>query len=234
MSSQKTNIQELLRLLRVRVEDETDLAFNEGQKYDAMEQAQRYLCTVVHNNYLTSLENLVTVTSDGNGKINLDALCIKTASDGTKYQGLFRNEIISIKGTVSNIDRNFKKISVKDKHKLDNDYLSASLDNPLFYIYSDAIYLLPSRTWEVEILYIKEPTQFRDVFNSYSLNTYCDLERSLIDPLLDYAESYLWKIDNKPNRVGLAQQSATATVNLLNQRFGQERKIGIGDVGGND
>ena len=59
----------------------------------------------------------------------------------------------------------------------------------------------------------------------------CHLDKVLIDPLLDLAESYLWKMDNKPNRVQLCQTSAVELINLLNSRYGQERKVGLKDVG---
>ena len=226
-TSSYTKVAELLRLLRVRVEDTNDLAFSPQHKYDALDNAQRYICTVIHNNYLSSFEREKTIESEANGTIPLTEI----ESDG--YGGIFRNEIISVKGTIDNINRYFKKIEVKDVGKFDNQYLEASYSNPMHYIFNDTIHLLPSQQWDVVVSYIKEPDP---IYNPHTTNvaTNCELELVLIDPLLDFAEAYLWKMDNKQNRTKMAMEIGINTINLLNQRFEQERKIGVGSVGRND
>ena len=225
MSSSQTKVSELLRLMRARIEDPNGLAFPDQEVYDVLDQAQRYVCTVIHNRYLTSLEREIDLFSDNNGKIPLSDI-----SDTDNVEGIFRSEILSVTEQVDNRIRDFKRIENNEYNKLDNEYIIGNEMNTIIIFFADTIYTVPKQSFWLKIRYLKSPSL---IFNPTTsiIAEYCDLESVLIDPLLDIAESVLWKTDNKPNRVKLAQQSAVTLINLLNERYAQERKIGLQDVG---
>ena len=81
-----------------------------------------------------------------------------------------------------------------------------------------------------EVTYIKEPALFFDDEDNTEAED-CELDITLLDALLDFAEANIWKIDNKPNRVKLAFELGVGKVNLLNERYSQERGVGLGQVG---
>jgi len=215
------SVDEILRHLRTRVEDDTDLGFTKQQKLDALDTSQRYLCTIIHNYYLKNLETEEMVYTDPYGNFNITELSNK----------VFRNDILSIStlrnGNVHTLDR----IESDDVTRLSNTYLSGDLDYQMWYQFGKKVYIYPlSNEGEFSVRYIKEPTLFYEDETGVTAED-CDLDMVLIDALLDFAEANLWKIDNKPNRVKLAFEIGQNNIQLLNNRFAQERTTGVGQVG---
>ena len=223
MSSSQTKVSELVRLLRQRVEDSSGLAFTPQELYDSLDSAQRYICSVIHNSYLTSLEREITVLATS-GFIDLSTLA------DSNNNTLFRGNILSISYMVENSVKDFKRVELSDIYKLDNTYLSANPESYYYYVFADKINLRPQNSYTVVIQYLTQPNEIYNAENS-AIAEHCELEKVLIDPLLDFAEAYLWKMDNKPNRVQLCQTNGVTLINLLNERFSQERILGLKDVG---
>ena len=217
---------EMVRILRDRVEDSKDLAFSLQQKYDALDKAKRYIASVVHNKYLTNLETTATVESNQNGIISIGSL-----SD-SGYR-IFRNEILRVTAVVDQMPREFKKIEYSELKGLDNYYLYPDLHNPIFYVWSDKIYLLPKFSYTVEVSFLEEP---KNVIENQEgvpdYQEYCTFDASLIDAILDFSEATLWKMDNEPERARLVEETGTNLINLLNERYNIDREPGLGNVGG--
>lgn len=215
-------VSEILRHLRARVEDDNDLGFSKQQKLDCLDTAQRHLCTVIHNNYLKNIEVTdFSVGCDVNGKIPLTKLAHK----------VFRNDIIGIttfkEGNIHSLDR----VEFDDIGRLNHSYLRGNYDYQVWYQHHQDIYIYPTNViMGFDISYIKEPALFFDDEDNTEAEN-CELDITLLDPLLDFAEANIWKIDNKPNRVKLAFELGVSKVNLLNQRYAQERAVGMGQVG---
>ena len=131
---------------------------------------------------------------------------------------------------VENSVKDFKRVELSDIYKLDNTYLSANPESYYYYVFADKINLRPQNSYTVVIQYLTQPNEIYNAENS-AIAEHCELEKVLIDPLLDFAEAYLWKMDNKPNRVQLCQTNGVTLINLLNERFSQERILGLKDVG---
>tara|TARA_X000001036_G_scaffold266649_2_gene247591 strand:+ start:5451 stop:6131 length:681 start_codon:yes stop_codon:yes gene_type:complete len=217
----KIKVSEILRHLRSRVEDETDLGFTLSQKYDALDTAQRYICTIVHNYYLKNLETQEVITTDGDGNFEITGLTNK----------VFRSDILNISTLKNGHIHTLDKIESNDVSRLSNTYLSGDLDYQMWYQFANKVYIYPlAEEGEFTVQYIKEPTLFYDD-TSLSTPETCDLDMILIDALLDFSEAHLWKIDNKPNRVKLAFEIGQSNIQLLNNRFAQERTTGVGQVG---
>tara|TARA_R100000353_G_scaffold58028_2_gene45784 strand:+ start:419 stop:1111 length:693 start_codon:yes stop_codon:yes gene_type:complete len=227
MASFRIKVSELVRLIRARVEDPTGLAFPDQEIHDALDQAQRYICSVIHNKYLTSFEQEVSLISSGEGIIDL-----KELSDVNSLHGLFRGDLLSVSVYRQNKIKSFKRIDIKDLDKLDNEYLNSVNEAFYYYIFADKLHLIPQDSFNCVIRYLKQPNLiYNNVTNQVA--EHCELASVLIDPMLDFAESYLWKTDNKPNRVTLAQSSGINMINLLNQRHMQDTEMGLADTGDN-
>ncbi len=216
-------VDEILRHLRSRVEDTTDLGFTLQQKLDALDSAQRYLCSVVHNNYLMNLEFTDECMTNNIGIIDITSLTHK----------VFRNDILSITTMQEGYLTHLDKIEQDDLSRMGNYYMSGNIDYKMWWLFGGKIHIYPTHAQTlVNISYIKEPKMFHeDETSTNNIDGDCDLDMILIDPLLDFAESYLWKIDNKPNRVKLAFELGQSAVELLNNRYAQERTTGLGQIG---
>tara|TARA_R100000278_G_scaffold118636_1_gene99384 strand:+ start:338 stop:1018 length:681 start_codon:yes stop_codon:yes gene_type:complete len=215
------SVSEVLRHLRTRVEDDNDLGFSLQQKLDALDTSQRYLCTIIHNYYLKNLETEEVVTTDSDGDFVITDLNNK----------VFRNDILTISTLKNGHLHTLDKIESDDVTRLSNTYLSGDLDYQMWYQFGNKVHIFPlADEGEFIVQYIKEPTLFYDD-ESTTQATDCDLDIVLIDALLDFAEANLWKIDNKPNRVKLAFEIGQNNIQLLNNRFAQERTTGVGQVG---
>ena len=214
-------VSEILRHLRSRVEDETDLGFSVSQKYDALDTAQRYICTIIHNYYLKNLEFQETISTDADGNFLITDLQNK----------VFRNDILTISTLKGGHMHTLDKIESNDVSRLNNSYLSGDLDFQMWYQFGNKIYIHPlTIASDFVVQYIKEPTLFYDDEDGVTPE-FCDLDIVLIDCLLDFAEANLWKIDNKPNRAKMAFEIGQNNIQLLNNRFAQERSTGVGLVG---
>ncbi|QDP58009.1 MAG: hypothetical protein Tp1124DCM412261_36 [Prokaryotic dsDNA virus sp.] len=214
-------VSEILRHLRARVEDLNDLGFSKQEKLDALDTSQRYLCSVIHNYYLNNLEVSDDVTTDGDGKITYSQLSNK----------VFRNDILGISTVRDGHLMTLDNIEYEDVGRLNHTYLQGNFDYQMWYKFKDGIHVYPSdSTLTYTVSYIKQPDMFYDDEDGEEA-TVCDLDIVLLDPLLDFAEANLWKIDNKQNRTKMAFEMGVNNVNLLNERFAQERTTGINQTG---
>jgi hypothetical protein len=232
---------EMIDMLGLRLEDPSESNFTSATKIKALNIAQRTVVNLIDNAYLTELQiidehpalhatngytenNLVgskvVFTGSGSGKLNIDPI---------------RGGVIAVKvfkrtgsaGSFTESSLGFANmIEPQDAKRLENSYLAGSDSNPVAYVFQDAVYIEPTGIeGAIDVWYIKNPTDVAD--NS----TECELNIALHESILDFAESQLWKMDNKPDRAGVAYTNAVNQIKALNDRYQVEKPKGIGTQG---
>ena len=236
---------ELVDMLGLRLEDPSESNFTSATKIKAINISQRSVVNLVDNAYLTELQEIDSATfasnafaddATGNG---LDATGKQT------FTGLgidpIRGGVIAINvyddGGSSATDLGFANmIEPQDAKRLENSYLAGSTDNPVAYIFNETIYVKPVLAdGAIDVWYIRNPLEFTSgsavAGVSQTLATECQLNVALQECILDFAESQLWKMDNKPDRAGVAYTNAINQIKALNDRYQVEKPKGIGTQG---
>lgn len=206
--------------LNFLLEDTGDANFSGASKFSALNTAQRMVANLLHESYLTELEYKDTVTHTGNsasGLITLDGGNANLKS--TKVP--LRNSIRNFQTVISNTYRYAISIPFSDVKKIENTYLGADVDNPVFWVFGNNLHFRPiTNVTSVVIYYLIEPA---DIDSSNS----CVLNVALHDIVVDLAESELWRMDNKSDRSSLARQSAMDQIKILNDRYAIEAPTGV-------
>lgn len=236
---------EMIDMLGLRLEDPDQASFTSATKIKAINISQRTVVNLVDNAYLTELQEIDSATfaseafaddATGNG---LDATGKQT------FAGLgidpIRGGVIAINvyddGGATATDLGFANmIEPQDAKRLENSYLAGSTTNPVAYIFNETIYVKPVLTsGAIDVWYVKNPLEFITASAvagvSQLLSVECQLNVSLQESILDFAESQLWKMDNKPDRAGIAYTNATNQIQALNARYQVEKPKGIGTQG---
>lgn len=225
----------MIDMLGLRLEDPSESNFTSATKIKAINIAQRTVVNLVDNAYLTELQEIDSAVFasnayaddasgnglDAEGKVTFSGLSIDPIRGGVIA--------INVYDVVSNasVDLGFANmIEPQDAKRLENSYLAGSDSNPVAYIFNEAIYVKPVKaSGAVDVWYLKNPTAIAD--NS----TECELNIALHESILDFAESQLWKMDNKPDRAGVAYSNAVNQIKALNDRYQVEKPKGIGTQG---
>jgi len=226
---------EMIDMLGLRLEDPDQASFTSATKIKAINIAQRTVVNLIDNAYLTELQVIDSAVFDSNAYAGNPSGNGLDADGKVTFSGLsidpIRGGVIALKvyDVVSNasVDLGFANIiEPQDAKRLENSYLAGSDSNPVAYIFNETIYVKPVKAvGAVDVWYIKNPTAIAD--NS----TECELNVALHESILDFAESQLWKMDNKPDRAGVAYTNAVNQVKALNERYQVEKPKGIGTQG---
>jgi|TARA_R100000995_G_C3480284_1_gene123433 hypothetical protein len=234
---------EIVDMLGLRLEDPSESNFTSATKIKAINIAQRTVVNLIDNAYLTELQvidehptlhatngytenNLVggkvLFTGSGSGKLNIDPI---------------RGGVIAVKvfkrtgsaGSFTESSLGFANmIEPQDAKRLENSYLAGSDSNPVAYVFQDAVYVEPTGIeGAIDVWFIKNPTEYA----SNTLSAECELNVALQESIIDFAESQLWKMDNKPDRAGNAYTNAINLIKALNDRYQIEKPKGIGTQG---
>ena len=242
---------ELIDMLGLRLEDPAESDFTSATKIKALNIAQRTVVNLIDNAYLTELQviDAHTAVHDTNGYVDNNlvggkVLFASPATPNGSSSGLasidpIRGGVIAIEvfkrsgdsGSFTEASLGFANmIEPQDAKRLENSYLAGSDSNPIAYVFQEAIYVEPFKSdssldGAVDVWYIKNPTAIAD--NA----TECELNVALHETVLDFAESQLWKMDNKPERANNAYTSAINQIKALNDRYQVEKPRGIGTQG---
>ena len=213
---------ELNSILGLRVEDPAESVFTKQAKVDSINLAQKTICNIIDNGYLTELESIsasVTVTS---GKVAFSTASIDPLRGG-------------ITAIYDNTNSKFcNMIEPKDVKRLENTYLNGSASNPVAYVFQATIYVKPITTTSIDIWYLKQPTDFvynQDNISVAGMDYDCELNPALQELVLDFAESQLWRMDAKSDRAQLSYNNALNTIKVLNERYQFEKPAGVGTSG---
>jgi len=206
--------QEMLDLLALRLEDPESKAFSDSSKFKALNVAQLTLVNLCDNSLLTELEVIESATLDANGEYALSGL---TATP-------IRNGIYAVKNKDASVNLFLNLIEFKDVKRLENSYLEASSSNPVGYVFKNTLYAKPESAHAIDIYFLAKPADIADAQD-------CSLDESLHEIVVDFAESQLWKMDNKSERASIAYSNAINQIKALNERYQVEKPKGIGTQG---
>lgn len=207
----------MLTLLGLRLEDVGESNFTAAMKYSALNVAQRTAANFLNEAYLTELEFKDMVSMSGNaGMISLtgDGTFGTTTNKSTKK--VIRNSIRNVQVVIGGEYKYSIHVPFNDVKKLENMYLGADNENPVFWVFGNNVTFRPtSGVTTVVLYYLMEPETI-DASND------CQLNSSLHDLVVDLAESELWRMDNRTNRSSAARTSAMDQIKMLNSRFESE------------
>ena len=226
---------ELIDMLGLRLEDPSEANFTSATKIKALNIAQRTVVNLIDNAYLTELQEIDAATFantvyndttgnglDADGKATFTNLGIDPIRGG-----VIAINVYDVNSSNQSVDLGFANmIEPQDAKRLENSYLAGSDSNPVAYIFNEAIYVKPVKaSGGIDVWYLKNPTDIA------ANNTECELNVALHEVVLDFAESQLWKMDNKPERAGVAYTNAINQIKALNDRYVVEKPKGIGTQG---
>lgn len=140
-------VQSLIDQLGLRLEDAGEKTFLATTKLQTLNNAQLRVATSLENEYLTELQVLESGKSLTTGFYALSGLSNKVLKGA---EGILS---VGISG-----GKRATKIDMDDIRKLDNSYLAATAQNPVYYIFQNKIYFYPSTTSQIDIWYLKVPT----------------------------------------------------------------------------
>ena len=200
---------EMTTLLGLRLEDPSEVNFTSATKINALNVGQRTLVNLIHESYLTELENLTTVvpssTDKSNGYIVL----------GSGVNPL-RNRIMA---TEVKYDGDFKFVAMVpfyDAKDIENSYLTPDEGSPVAWVVNNKLHIRPSATLTgIKVYYLGLPSAIASDANS-------PLNAGLHDIIVDLAEAELWKMDNNVSRSQLAREMGIQQIQVLNERYGAE------------
>jgi len=146
------NVSEMIDELASRLEDLDKKEFTDSFKLLTLNNAQDKLANLLDNKYLTELEYKESVDHSG-GMIEMDG----SGSNSTAYKVLRGAEGVLRVGR--NSDGVFAtRIDITDLKKKENTFYAASSQNPLYYIFQNKVYVLPTSETTWDLYYLKTPT----------------------------------------------------------------------------
>ena len=201
--------------LGLRLEDTAETIFTAQMKMDAINSAQRAVVNLVHDQYLTELEDIKNNQSTSGGSVSFSSMSLDP----------IRNRILGVYDETN--DKWATMIDYKDRKELDNVYLTPTSADAVVFVLNERIYVKPTSVSTVVVWDGKKPTDYT-YSDGTSMATTCELNPALYEPVLSYAEGILWRMDNKLNQANTANQSAIQQINVLNQRIQQDNIESIG------
>lgn len=156
------NVQEMVDQLALRLEDPDKKSFTDSLKLSTLNNSQIKLAQLLHNNYLTELQVLETgiVASSG-------VMSETLGSDNTNmsYDVLRGTEgILNVQDGVTGTY--MTEIAIEDAKRLENSLLQGTFQNPIYWIFGNKIYVRPTSIVDIDIYYLKMPTDLRYPFTS--------------------------------------------------------------------
>ena len=201
--------------LGLRLEDTAETIFTAQMKMDAINSAQRAVVNLVHDQYLTELEDIKNNQSTSGGSVSFSSMSLDP----------IRNRILGVYDETNS--KWATMIDYKYRKELDNVYLTPTSADAVVFVLNETIYVKPTSISQVDVWYLKKPTDYT-YSDGTSMATTCELNPALYEPVLSYAEGILWRMDNKLNQANTANQSAIQQINVLNQRIQQDNIESIG------
>lgn len=154
-------VSSLIDQLGLRLEDAGEKTFPATTKLIALNNSQLRVATSIENEYLTELQVLEVSKSLTTGYFNLASLANKVLKGAEGILG------VGITG-----GKPATRIVLDDRRKLDNSFLAATAQNPVYYIFQNKIYFLPATTAAIDIHYLKVPTTMYYKFTANSGGTF--------------------------------------------------------------
>jgi len=198
-------------LLGLRLEDPSEVNFTSATKINALNVGQRTLVNLIHESYLTELEQvyLALPTSPwdptANGYLAL----------GTLFTPL-RNRIMAIEVKYGGGYKFGAMVPFYDAKDIENSYLTPDESSPVAWVVNNKLHIRPYATLTaIKIYHLSSPSAIASNANS-------PLNAGLHDIIVDLAEAELWKMDNNVSRSQLAREMGIQQIQVLNERYGAE------------
>jgi len=150
--------EDMLDRLALRIED-PDKNMSDAYKGDALHNAQVLVPLLLHESYLTELEEKQSNASLSTGVLSLDNLTYDV-----------------LKGTEGVIDvKNYgglycTKLTIDDIKRTENSLYEGSKQNPMWYVFANAIRTLPITLTNVDVFYLRMPAIFEHPFTCSASN----------------------------------------------------------------
>ncbi len=196
--------------LKLRVEDPDGIAFGVGDYESVLNYATQQAIDMLNPIHLSNCAVLVNATATS-GVLLFSQLLIDNAK-----------QILSIidKGSGAEFELTHQSIDIINhtdyKRFRNNKYYEGTENYPVAYPSPSTaqntagLLINPSNSYELYVTVIQNPSGMGTDSALY------DIPSSVKDIVLDFAESRIWRIDNKQDRSQVAYKSAIERVNLLN------------------
>lgn len=156
------NISEMSNLLALRLEDAAGVTFTQSKRLKLLNNAQLTLAQLIHSSYLTELEVLEEGLTATAGVYALSSLQNDVLRGG---EGIIK---VKINGTGG---KYCTEIDMKSIKRTENTFLAGGINNPLYYIFQNNIYVSNGETNPViDILYLKIPSVLLHAFTVDSVD----------------------------------------------------------------
>jgi hypothetical protein len=209
---------EMVSELGLRTEDASNVKFTSVLKVQALNNAQIRLAQLLHNTYLTELEDVDTDNDISSGSFALSEL---NSGNGVLRgaQGILKVSV-DIGGAGSDLWAT--QIAIEDVKDNENTYLAGTDANPVYYIFDGTItYLVTTLALTTSSIYfLKYPPAMVSGGQGPSLN------ESLHPLIVDFAEAQLWSVDKEFDRRMAVTEAALKEVDILNARYTPAEGIG--------
>jgi len=210
----------MLDELGIRLEDADEVNFTQVFKLEALNKAQLQLTQMLHNAYLTELEveqsaiDWSGIATSGYATSGLTYAPVMRGS-----QGILKVSV-QIGGSGSYIYAT--RLDLQKIKRVENTYLVGSNDNPLYYVFSNVIYVSVTSPYTLlkgRVLYLRLPTTMTISFDPV-------LNSSLHPLIVSLAEGTAWAMDNKLDRRNAALTTAFNEIKMLNEKYTPVEGIG--------
>jgi len=204
-------LEDMVDLLGLRLEDAEEKKFTAGFKIQALNNAQIKLANMLLNPYLTELQVLATSQTATTGVLAIDDILAYDVLRGS--EGILNVKISS--------GKYFHKIDLTDLKKTENSFLNAATDNPLYYVFQNRLYVLPTSITTVDVLYLKIPAHLDNSFTCVAVpdtptpSTFIGDDSQSLSAVNDhYNNTVIWSDEYSSYHVvtGYAGASRTFTV----------------------
>ncbi len=154
------NVLKMLSSLGLRIEDPESQKFTDSYKLRALENAQVMVAHLFNNAYLTELEHEDAGEAVSSGAVSFDNLAhdVLRGAEG----------ILNIKNT-----NGLYAALLNWRHlkKTENVFLEASTRNPMYWIFSKSVRVLPSTLANIDVKYLQTPSPLMHPFGCVAHGT---------------------------------------------------------------
>ena len=153
------NVSDMIDSLGLRTEDAAKRTFTNAFKLQALNTGLIKTANLVNTAYLTELEYLKESVTLASGVANLSSSVL----DFTVLKGGQGILDVKVNGTGGLF---CTRIDLKDRKRLENTYLTGSIQNPIYWIFQNKIYVSPTTISSVDINFLRSPNPLLYLFNS--------------------------------------------------------------------
>lgn len=192
-----------------RTEDPSGVKFLAPQQYESLNNAQLTATQLLNNNYLTELGQEKTglaLTGGISAVLNVSTLDFVMAKGD--------NSIVSVK--IASSGRYAKKYERGDQILINNSFYDGSDIDPIFIVINGRLFVRPTSIASVDVSFIRKPITLDATHD-------CELNETLHDIVVGFAESELWASDNKTVRSEEIWKKTTQKIAALNSVYAQPK-----------